>query len=147
MKLPDEWEKVSKYFTLHDALYLPRWKRMATWADGLSDAKLYTIFKFLREYVDPIREFVDSPMIVHCCFRPPEYNEEVGGAKGSAHLADQGFAAIDFHFQNYGCDFGRNILVDHLEDFGVRMEDRLGSGWIHLDNKPVPPGGKRFFRP
>lgn len=142
-----EDELISKYFTIKEAFYLPRWKRLAEPKDGLSEAAFETVKKFLNEFLDPVREFMDSPMIVHCCYRPVEYNKVVGGAARSAHLAIDGHAAMDFHFKNFGCDYARSLLVDHLEAFGLRMEDKIGAGWLHLDNRPVPPGGKRFFLP
>lgn len=56
--------------------------------------------------------------------------------------------AIDFHIVGFEgkdkCAQIREILLPHLEELGLRMEDMSG-GWIHLDNLPVI--NKRFFKP
>lgn len=146
MILPPEREKISKYFTVYEAFYLPRWIRLANEEDGLTEEIFETVRRFLRNHIDPVREFINSEMIVHCCYRPPAYNKLVKGAKNSAHLACDGSAAIDFHFYNFGCSYARAMLLPKLNDFDLRMENNQG-GWIHLDSKPVPPGGSRFFLP
>jgi hypothetical protein len=56
--------------------------------------------------------------------------------------------AIDFHIVGFEgkekCAQIREMLLPHLEELGLRMED-IGGGWIHLDNLPVV--NKRFFKP
>lgn len=56
--------------------------------------------------------------------------------------------AIDFHIVGFegkeGCAKIRAILLPHLEELGLRMED-LDGGWVHLDDLPV--GHARFFKP
>ena len=147
MTLPPADTKISEYFTVREAFYLPRWHRLASASDGLTEAHFAAVKRLLTDSIDPIRKLFDCPIVVHVCYRPPEYNRLIGGAKNSAHMAQDGSAAIDFHFVNMGCDYARKLLLNYLERYGLRMEDRVGSGWIHLDNRPVPPGGRRFFLP
>lgn len=56
--------------------------------------------------------------------------------------------AIDFHIVGYegkeNCLKVRQMLLPHLEELGLRMED-LEGGWVHLDDLPVV--NKRFFKP
>lgn len=56
--------------------------------------------------------------------------------------------AIDFHIVGYEgaakCAEIRQMLLPHLEELGLRMED-LNGGWVHLDNLPVVHA--RFFKP
>ncbi len=56
--------------------------------------------------------------------------------------------AIDFHIVGYEgrakCAEIRQLLLPHLEELGLRMED-LDGGWIHLDDLPVV--NQRFFKP
>lgn len=58
--------------------------------------------------------------------------------------------AVDFHVIGFegrdGCAKIRAMLLPHLEELGLRMEN-LNGGWVHLDDKPVPEGGHRFFKP
>lgn len=56
--------------------------------------------------------------------------------------------AIDFHIGGFEgaekCAQIRQMLLPHLEELGLRMED-LNGGWVHLDNLPVVHA--RFFKP
>lgn len=56
--------------------------------------------------------------------------------------------AIDFHIVGYEgkakCAEIRQLLLPHLEELGLRMED-LEGGWVHLDDLPVVHN--RFFKP
>lgn len=56
--------------------------------------------------------------------------------------------AIDFHIVGFegkeGCNKIREMLLPHLEELGLRMEN-LEGGWIHLDDLSVV--NNRFFKP
>lgn len=56
--------------------------------------------------------------------------------------------AIDFHIVGFegkaGCAKIRELLLPHLEELGLRMEN-LDGGWVHLDDLPVI--NSRFFKP
>jgi hypothetical protein len=56
--------------------------------------------------------------------------------------------AVDFHISGYegpeGCAKIRALILPHLEELGLRMEDITG-GWVHLDDLPVVH--ERFFKP
>lgn len=136
--------KISNYFTYGDALWLPQWNRMADGADGLDPI----IFKNLSNFflkMDIVREWFDRPIIIHCSFRPAAYNAlpTIKGAPGSMHVKGR---AADFHIQGFNCDFARGKIMDSgmLETWGMRMEDRKGSDWIHLDDREPGPGGRYF---
>jgi len=144
-----DWAKpsdsISKYFAVHDAIYLPSFQRLATEADGLTDlvkASLLVLFAKM----DVVREILDKPIRSHCGFRPRGYNILVGGSKGSAHLSEGPWAAYDWDAEGQLCSETRSILLPHIEGLGLRMEDTTGP-WVHTDTRPVPPGGARFFKP
>lgn len=136
-------DKVSKYFTVKEALWLPQWNRMATAADGL-DATVKENLIQTFEKMDLIREFLGTPIIVHCAYRPEEYNKLVGGAKNSAHKSGQ---ACDWHAKGVDCDDVRGQLRHLLEDYNIRMEDLPNSNWVHIDTRAPGASGKRFFKP
>ncbi len=136
---------VSKYFTVKEAIWLPKWQRLASVGDGLTPEVEQTLEDFFIRFMDPVREFLGKPMRVHCCFRPEVYNREVGGAKDSAHMAKNGYAALDFDTGEQCANFTRSQLLPRLADFGLRMEDLPDSNWTHLDNAPVKTN--RYFKP
>ena len=131
--------KISKFFTVHEATYLPSWDKYhtPTKAEKVNILHLANILDCLRELYGPI--------IVHCWIRPEEYNSHIGGSSSSAHITGQG---VDFHFKAYagetGCNYMRKLLCVILEKYKIRLEDRVGN-WLHLDTKPVTY--KRFFKP
>lgn len=154
-------EKISKYFKVHDAIYFPRWNRLAVATDNFTEDSQNGLIA-LFQAMDQVRELLGVPIIVHCAFRSPKYNIVVNGAEDSAHIARMiivdgrkyFIAACDFHplldcpTQGDKCDKARKKIEPELEAFGLRMEDNPpGSLWIHLDNRPIPSGGNRVFKP
>lgn len=135
---------LSKYFTTHEGIYLPTWNREATTADGLDDVVLANLTALFVK-MDTIREHFSMPVIVHCAFRPEAYNTLVGGAPDSAHKYGK---AVDFHISPNTCDAVRSSILNNnlLETLDLRMENRPGSGWVHLGND-WEPGKSRFFLP
>ena len=145
--------KISNYFSVGEAIYLPSWNRLANINDGLNDdAKNSLLFMFQK--MDQIRELLNVPIIVHVAFRSVAYNCLVKGALNSSHIARAtNIAAVDFHplleadNQVEKCNLGRAIIMPDLEYLGLRMENGDNNPWIHLDCHPLPNGGSRFFKP
>lgn len=134
--------RISKYFKVKEACYFPRWKRLATEADGLTaEVKNNLITTF--QTMDKIREYFNKPIKVTIAFRSPEYNALIGGAKRSMHLVGK---AVDFIVQEMNCDEVRKQLLPKLEDFNIRLEDLPGANWTHIDTKQVP-NNLRYFKP
>lgn len=138
--------KVSKYFTVKEALWLPSWNRMANASDGLDDnVKANLINIFIK--MDIVREFLGKPIRVHCAYRPDAYNALVKGAKNSSHKALDDCAAVDWDC-NEPCDDTRAKLLPKLEELRLRMEDNgPGAPWVHLDDRTPPPGHPFYFKP
>lgn len=136
-------DKIAQYFTIKEALFLPTWNRMASTSDGLNDKYKSNLLKTFT-IMDKIRVFLGQPIIVNVAYRPPVYNQLIGGAKKSAHMFG---LAVDFHVPGMSCDEVRKKLLPKLAEFRIRMEDLPGSNWVHIDARFVPPGGLRFFKP
>ena len=136
--------RISSHFTVHEALWLPSWSRMATEADGLTDdikANLVALFS----KIDTIRDKA-GPLVVNCAYRPPAYNKLIGGAEHSAHILGK---AVDFHAVNEDINSLKDIIVknDLLESLNVRMESAKGAPtWCHIGNDYVV-GHNRIFDP
>lgn len=140
--------KISKYFTVKEALFLPSWGIMHT----PSEEEKTNIIK-LANKMDMVRELFNSAISVHCWIRPilnnpnskyhnQDYNAFVNGAKKSAHKLGK---AIDFHISNISCDDVRTTLISRLEEFGIRMENIPGGTWVHIDCDDVIT--ERYFKP
>lgn len=142
--------RISKYFTVNEATYLPSW--------GIShipsEQEKIEIVK-LAKIMDIIRERLGKPIVVHCWIRPvsvncpghekhgQNYNLFVGSkSRRSGHIFGK---AIDFHVTGE-TDFPalRKKIEPWLKPLGIRMEDNQGN-WVHIDTLPV--GYKRFFKP
>lgn len=135
-------EKISDHFTVRESIWLPSWNRMATPEDGLNDEVNENLI-YLFHAMDKIREFIAKPIRVHVAYRPVEYNREIGGARASAHIIGK---AVDWDCGEF-CDETRMRLISMLKVWDVRMENRQGSNWVHIDTMPVVDGGNRYFYP
>lgn len=139
-------QKISKYFTIKEAIFLPRWGRLANEIDGLTDQVEDSLLKFFWQ-LDVVREYLNKPINVHVSFRPAAYNKLIKGAKRSAHLCQGDWAACDFSVAGLDCDKAREIIVPKLEEWQFRCENVPGGNWVHLDNRPLTENGLRFFKP
>lgn len=149
----DPKSKISKYFTVHEATYLPSWACYHI----PSKEEQEEIVK-LAKIMDIIRERVGKAILVHVWMRPKkancpghpmdgaDYNFFIGSkSTKSGHIFGK---AVDFHFSKYksadGCAEKRKEIEPWLEELDIRMEDISGA-WLHIDTIPV--GYKRFFKP
>lgn len=150
MRTIDLQAPISKYFSWKNALFLPTWERFALESDGLSDDVLDRLLHLFLK-LDQVRDFLGKAIIIHVAYRPPAYNVAIGGAKDSAHQALREMeAAADFHVQGMPVlEAQKRIYYENkLDEWEMRMENNgKGAGWIHLDTRVPPPGGKRFFKP
>lgn len=156
--------KISKYFCVGEALWLPSWKVLHI----PSENEKKEIFA-LAQKMDLVREEV-GPIKVHVWIRPvlnqpghvnhgQDYNrfiyegiwrragltpEEIKTkiAPNSRHKYGM---AVDWSSPTTKCDELRAKLIPKLEGLGLRMEDRPGSDWVHNDSGPVVKD--RFFKP
>ena len=139
----DPKSMVSKYFSVHEALYLPTWARLATEDDGLTD-EIKANLIILCQKMDIVRDYFGSPINVHVTFRPPAYNKLIGGALNSSHCRGE---AMDYDVIGMICDDARSKIIadDKLDEWNMRMEKRDGSNWVHCDTAAVIHN--RYFIP
>ena len=143
--------KISKHFTVKEALWLPSWQVMHI----PSEEEKANILKHAAN-MDKIREFLGASLNVHCWIRPgalnnpnsdkngQDYNAFVKGAKNSSHKLG---LATDYDASGLNCDDVRAKLEPKLEEFGLRMERMPNGPWVHNDSASVPVGGNRYFIP
>jgi zinc D-Ala-D-Ala carboxypeptidase len=142
-------DMASKYFKWKELLYLPSWNIYHT----PSDIEIENLTK-LAHKMDEIRDYLENPVNVNCAIRPmavncpgsrfhgKNYNQAVGGAQASAHIVG---LAMDFTVSRMTCDDARFHLKSQLNFYNVRMENKPGAGWVHLDLYEPKPN--RFFIP
>jgi len=89
--------------------------------------------------------FGDKRIIVKSWLRLAPYNEFINGAEFSWHIEGGG---LDFEVEDIPGHEVRKTLEPHLEAYGLRMEILDETiNYTHIDNKPVPLGGNRYFYP
>jgi len=131
--------RITKNFTWSEAIYLPTWGIHAFPTPKLRDEIIATAMK-----MEEIRKLLNNrPIIVHSWWRPEKYNEDIGGARHSAHIDG---LAVDWHVHGLTCDKARKHLRNHLEGLNIRMEANEGLDWLHCDRRAPGPGG-RYFKP
>lgn len=159
--------KISKYFTVHEATWLPSWSIHHT----PNDQEKANIVA-LAQKMDQVRDFIEKPITISVWIRPVKvncqgfdpskikidekdpkkeikekalkelnYNLFIGGATKSAHQTGQ---AVDW-VSTISCDKLRELLKPKLDEFKLRMED-INGPWVHLDDRWVE-GGHNFFKP
>lgn len=150
MKTFNPSDHISVYFTYHEALWLKQWGRHGGSSDGLTDEVLLRLAGLFCK-MDKIREYFNAPMDCHDAWRPMDYNNIIhGAAADSTHMARKlAEAALDFDVVGFNCDTVRDKILQAglLDRLGLRMEDRPGSDWIHLDTRIPLVGHSRFFKP
>jgi hypothetical protein len=116
----------SKYFTWHEALWLPSSGRYAS--EGEVTPTILANIVRQAQALDRVRERFNKSIVVHCWLRPPAYNKKVGGAKNSAHLRG---SATDFHIEGYTAEQVRQVLLKEKSLYPGAGE--LKVTWVHLD--------------
>lgn len=165
----DPKAKISKYFTVKEALWLPSWGVM----HDPSDDEKQNIIK-TAQAMDGVRDLIGTPISVSVWIRPKkvncptfdpktikidekdprkdakkkalaalDYNAFIGGASASAHIVGM---AVDWTSKGT-CDAIRAKMKPELDKLGVCVEDLPGSNWVHCDIKPPRGFGGRFFKP
>lgn len=152
-----DWEdknaNVAFHFKVHETLWLPSWRIYHI----PSDEEKQEIVK-TADVMEKIRVLVNAPVIVHVWIRPTSVNNPDSSHNGdnynlaigskstrSAHIFGR---ACDFHISGKlgpsGCAESRELIIPHLEEWNIRMED-INGGWIHIDTNDVIRN--RFFKP
>ena len=82
--------------------------------------------------LDSIRSYFNKPIKITSGYRPPKYNEWIGGAPRSAHK--EGLAA-DFIVDGLSCDEVKKELMANTEFMLTFRIEADTINWIHIDLK------------
>lgn len=138
----DPYCKITKHFTVAEALWLHRWNRMASVYDGFDEYHQENLIVLFQK-MELVRAYFGRPIHITSAFRPYHYNRMIGGAVHSAHT--YGMAA-DWHISGLSGDICRYWLVRKLHEWDMRCENSPRTSWVHLDIRE-PSANGRFFRP
>lgn len=129
----DVYKKIpgSKYFTWHEALYLPRLNSHAL----PTEAEVQNIIS-LAIQLDRVREYFGKPITITSWLRPLEYNKLIGGAPMSFHRSG---LAVDFVIEGTPIQEAKLKLQNNKALWPYRGEFDT-TNWIHLDM-----GGDQWF--
>lgn len=143
IKWDDPSCKVTEHFIVKDSIWLPRYGRLATEADGLTLEKKANLILLFNQ-MEVVRAFLgNKPIVVNVTYRSKAYNKLVDGATNSAHLFGK---AVDFFVPGMTCDDVRKLIVPKLEEWKLRCENLPRSTWTHIDSRS-PGAGGRYFKP
>lgn len=87
-----------------------------------------------REILEPLREFMNEPIVISSGYRCPKLNKAVGGATNSQHLSGQ---ACDIHLpsKETGIRYVQFILDNCRFDQMLYETDSNGISWLHVSIK------------
>lgn len=154
--------KISKYFTVKEAIWLPEWKRLGNLPEDCLTDEIKDNLVETFAWMDDVRDWVGKPINVHLAFRSMAYhldlykrmnaaNQAAGRPEqhvpmGSQHLSGN---AVDFDVSGEKCeDIEKKIIEEgKLDEWNLRMESKGSpTSWVHLDSKTPGPSG-RYFKP
>lgn len=139
MDWTDTEAQITSHFKVKEALMLHNWNRLATLDDGFVPSDIIQTC----EMMEKIRDFLNCSINVHCMYRSPEYNVEIGAP------------IHDVHSLSMACDWDAlpiltieqtiEKLLPKLEEFQIRLEKGT-TNWLHTDWRMPGPSG-RYFTP
>ena len=120
--------KVSKNFTLDEFCHQGK--------INIGDIKRFQILVMVLQYV---RDRVGKPVIITSGYRPPKYNESVGGYKRSLHLKS---LAADITIANDKIENYKWLWERIFENFPVDVGVCYEKNFVHIG---VPSRPKRYL--
>lgn len=103
--------------------------------DNTPSLEVVSNLQFLcREILEPLREWINEPILINSGYRCPKLNKLVGGVSNSQHLTGE---AADIHLPSI--EVGRKYLTFVLDncrfDAVIWEHDSTGHYWIHVSIK------------
>jgi len=127
------------HFTWHEALWLPSYNFHA-----FPPEDVYKNIILMGQKIEEIRQYFNRIIFVTSWYRPPYYNQKIGGAAQSLHMRGM---AVDFEMHELHADIVRGQLYSKLDRFDICMEDMPGTSWVHIDIGEPRENTGRYFKP
>jgi len=128
---------VSKHFSLEE---LTVHHSTPDLANEPGTGERWYLASLCADLLEPIREILRRPMVIHSAYRSPAVNAAVGGAKTSAHLDGR---AADWHAEGMSVQDAFEAIPIHLPYDQAIYEEHAGSRWVHLAISRVGKGPRR----
>ena len=92
--------KISKNFSLGEVCKSDAATR-GGWENHPNEDELVSIVTLIIQCIQPLRDHMDRLIRVNSCFRNLETNQAIRSGDGSAHRAQNGFAAMDLEIMGF----------------------------------------------
>ena len=125
--------KLTENFALNEFIY----SDTANWygINNIPNQETISNLRLLcKNVMQPVRNYIKSPVIITSGYRCPLLNKKVGGVPTSQH---QFGMACDFITPNKDLMISFNYIKDYLEFDQLLFEkNKSGNIWIHVSHKP-----------
>jgi len=102
-----------------------------------------TFAELAKTILEPVRAYVDSPLIITSGYRSPEANVEAHGQPNSEHVATENYCAADF----YSSLIPARTIFDFMRENSMLPFHQLilehganGSSIVHVSYNRLKPG-------
>lgn len=142
---------ISKYLSYDEATKSPTAKRLGI-ENTPTEEQILNMRCVAQEVFDPVREFVNGPLLASSFFRSETLNDLIpGSSKTSQHMANNGAAAIDIDADGY--QYGSNLaifeFIKRKLDFDqliMEYPDAYGTpAWVHVSKKRIGKNRKEIL--
>ena len=131
---------ISKFLTYREVTQSVHAASMTS-ANAPDSRQLFLIQVFGKEYFDPLRVRVGSPLYVSSLFRSKEVNRAVGGAKNSEHQITDDVVAVDIDQDGRGKVVNRALFFIIKDETNFRkliweFGTPMSPSWVHVSWSP-----------
>ncbi len=101
---------------------------------------IFVDVNFVRNYLQKIRDYFNSPLTINSAYRTEEYNKKVGGAKNSYHMKGQAFdIAVKGHTPTEVAQYAQTLGIKGIIQYNtfVHVDSRTRKYWSKNKNGKI----------
>ena len=129
--------QITKNFTLAELTYSATASKKGI-KNQPSEEHYKNIVTLCEKVLQPLRDKLGKPIVINSCYRCPELNTAVGGAKTSQHCNGQAADIEIMGLSNYdlACYIREHMDFDQLIlEYADNLKNDKNSGWVHVSYK------------